>query len=81
MDDSDLLSRMTTVFRDVFDDDALIIWAEMTAADIEGWDSISNIRLMFAMECSFKIRLTANEIKKLNNVGDLTNLIRSKVAG
>jgi acyl carrier protein len=80
MDDSDLLSRMTAVFHDVFDDD-VVISPETTAADIEGWDSISNIRLMFAMESYFKIRLSANEMTKLNNVGDLAKLIKSKVAG
>lgn len=80
MDDSDLLSKMTKVFHDVFDDNALAISPEMTAADVEGWDSISNIRLIFAMEGAFKIRLSASEITKLNNVSDFAKLIKSKIA-
>jgi acyl carrier protein len=79
MEDSDLLRRMTEVFHDVFDDDTLEINPEMSAPDVEGWDSLSNIRLMIAMESAFKVRLSANEITKLTNVGDLARLIKSKV--
>ena len=75
----EIIERMNPVFQEVFDDEELMVTPETTAADVENWDSLSNIRLMIAMENSFNVRLDAAEIAKLPDVGALAALIQSKV--
>ena len=71
-------ARLTDVFRDVFDDDALVVDPDMTAADVPGWDSLMHVRLMLSVERAFAIRLTASDIGRLKSVGDLMALIARK---
>jgi len=71
-------SRLTTVFRDVFDDDALVVHSAMTADDVDGWDSLTHVRLMLSVERAFATRFTASEIGRLKTVGDLIELIARK---
>jgi acyl carrier protein len=79
LDTEAIYSRFTTIFRDVFDDDTLVVTPELAAKDVPGWDSLRNIRLMLMVERAYRIRLTAAEIGKLQNVGDLARLVHSKL--
>jgi len=67
------------VFREFFDDDSLVLRPEMTAQDIDGWDSLANIRLLLTLERKFHIKFSASEVGGLKNVGDLVALIVSKM--
>jgi acyl carrier protein len=80
MEETQLRVRITEVFRDVLNSPALELKDEMTAHEVKGWDSISHIDLIVALEARFKIRLTTGEVSKLKNVGDLVALIRKKAA-
>jgi acyl carrier protein len=76
--EANIYALLTDVFREVFDDDELVLRPEMTADDVEGWDSMVNIRLMLAVERAFKVSFSASQIASLKNVGDLAELIRSR---
>lgn len=76
MDESQIYSRLAEVFHDVFDDDSIQLTPQLTAKDVDGWDSLTHIRLMLTVEKAFKIRLSTSEIGKLENVGDLVALIK-----
>ncbi|MCI8378542.1 MAG: acyl carrier protein [Lachnospiraceae bacterium] len=67
------------VFREVFDDDTIEIAPEMTAADIEDWDSLAHVELIVAVEKAFQTKFTTQEIKGLKNVGDFMDLINKKI--
>jgi len=73
----DLTTRLTKVFQDVFDDPELQIRRDMTAADVEGWDSLKHLRVVLSIEREFKIRLPSTKVTGLKNVGDMIDLIRS----
>ncbi len=73
------LATMLPVFREVFDDDALSITAATTAKDVDGWDSLTHIRLMLAIETAFRVRIKSTEAAKLENVGALAELIERKL--
>jgi acyl carrier protein len=75
---SETLDRMQSVFRDILDDDGLVIRPEMTAADVEAWDSLSHFNLIDAIEREFKVRFTTAEVTSLKNVGDLAALVEKK---
>jgi len=77
---SETLERMQTIFRDVFYDERLVIRPEMTAADVEAWDSLSHINMIYAIEREFKVRFTTAEVTSLKNVGDLAALVEKKRA-
>jgi acyl carrier protein len=74
----DTLQRMQRTFRAVLDNDTLELLPSMTAADVEGWDSLSHIDLIVALEREFKIKFTTAEISKLKNVGELKALVAGK---
>jgi acyl carrier protein len=78
MNEPEIYATLQTVFEDVFDDDSITVKPELTANDVEGWDSITNIRLMLTVEKAFKIKLSTSEIGKLNYVGDLVALIKAR---
>lgn len=80
MDNTQLRSRVTNTFRDVFGEPDLNIWDEMTAEDVEQWDSLTHINLIVALEREFRVKFTTGEVSKLKNVGDLIHLIQAKTS-
>ena len=75
---TDFMPRLSAVFREVFDDDALALTATTRAKDIEAWDSLLHITLVLAVEREFKIRISAKEAGTLANVGELLALISAR---
>jgi acyl carrier protein len=78
MDDAQIYSRLAPVFNEVFDDETIELTPQLTAKDVDGWDSLTHIRLILSVEKAFKIRFTTSEIGNLENVGDLVALIRAR---
>jgi len=74
----DVQAALNEVFRLVFDDDDIDIAPDMTANDIDGWDSLSHVNLIVAVESRFNIRFSQKELLTFKNVGDLINSIKSK---
>lgn len=72
--------KLTKAFHKVFGDDRITLSPSMTAADVPGWDSLTHIRLLLTVEREFRIRITASEASKLQTVGDLMQLVETKVA-
>jgi acyl carrier protein len=75
-----MIADIQRVFRDVFDDDSLVIGPETTAADVEQWDSLMHVTLMVNVERTFGIRFTSSEVSELKNVGELVELVTRHVA-
>jgi acyl carrier protein len=71
---------LTAIFRDSLDNDSLTLAETTTAKEVEGWDSITHVLIVVAVEKRFRVKFTAREIQQLDNVGDLAALIRSKLA-
>jgi acyl carrier protein len=71
--------RVTAIFQDVFDDETIVLLQETTANDIEDWDSLAHITLIVAIEKEFNIKFDLIELKPLQNVGELLDLIQSKI--
>ncbi|MGA3237331.1 MAG: acyl carrier protein [Bryobacteraceae bacterium] len=71
MNSDEVLARLTRVFRDVFDDDEIVISPATTARDVDGWNSLTNIRLMISIEVEFGIKFDVGEFQEYRSVGDL----------
>ena len=78
MEMSEIQSRLEAVFRDVFDEPGLKLERSLTAGEIEAWDSISHISLLAAVEKEFGFRFLLGEVRHLENVGELLDLIARK---
>jgi acyl carrier protein len=78
MEVQDIYSRLTEVFQDVFDEDDIQVTPELSAKDVDGWDSLTHIRLILTVEKAFKVKFSTTEIGKLQNVGELVELIKSR---
>jgi acyl carrier protein len=79
MQPAELKAKLTTVFRDVFDDESLVIDDNTTADDIEDWDSLTHVNLIVAVEKAFGVKFTTREVQGLKNVGELLSLIGRRV--
>lgn len=79
MDEAQIYARMGDVFQDVFDDDSIQVSPELSAKDVDGWDSLTHIRLILTVQKAFNVKFSTSEIGKLENVGDLVELIKSRV--
>ena len=75
----DVLSRLQEIFRDIFDDESLVIKNETTAEDIEEWDSLAQINIIVACEAEFELKYDLSEVSRLSNVGDMVNLTERKL--
>ena len=80
MEKSEIESRLTPIFRDVFNDDALVVTEDMTAAEVPTWDSLSNINMIIAVEKAFGVKFSIKDVRNLKNVGELLDLIKRKAA-
>ena len=76
----DLNQRLEQIFRDVFNDDSLVLRDEMSSRDIPGWDSVAHINLMFSIESAFGIQFIGNELADLENIGELKRFLSAKGA-
>lgn len=73
------LEQLTPIFRQVFDDDSIVLTRETTADDIDAWDSLSHMNLVAAVEMTFKVRFALGELQTLKDVGHLADLIDRKL--
>lgn len=74
-----ILEQLTPIFRQVFDDESIVLSRETTADDIDGWDSLSHMNLVVAVELAFKVRFALGELQGLKNVGHLADLVDRKL--
>jgi acyl carrier protein len=78
MDEPQIYTRLSEVFQNVFDDDSIEVTPELSAKDVDGWDSITHIRLILTVEKAFKVKFSTSEVGKMANVGDLVALIKMR---
>jgi acyl carrier protein len=70
--------RLTRVFQAVFDDDEIEIFDEMTAKDLDEWDSLMHITLVISIEKEFGVELNAAEVGNLGDVGAMISLLSDR---
>ena len=78
MNNEEITVRLKTVFEKVLEEKNITITRELSAQDIEKWDSLRHIQLISEVESAFEIKFKLREILSMNNVGDLIDLIDAK---
>jgi acyl carrier protein len=80
LDHAAVYAKLTDIFQDVLDNDEIVLAPELTAGQVDGWDSLAHVRLILTIERAFHISFTASEIGRLKNVGELAGLIEAKAS-
>jgi acyl carrier protein len=78
MKKEEITGKLKPVFERVLEENDITITREMTAQDIEGWDSLRHVQLISAVESAFGIKFKLREVLGMKNVGDLIDLIHAK---
>lgn len=78
MEKTQILSEINEIFKDVLDNDEILINEATKASDIDEWDSLSHIQLVVAIEKHFKIKFSSSEIREWKDVGEMIKSIQSK---
>lgn len=73
-------NKLIDIIRDVLDDETIILTRETSAKDVEEWDSLAHISFIVAIEKEFKVKFNLYELKPLNNVGEMIDLIELKIS-
>ena len=79
MNKDGIKNKLNEIFRDLFDDNQLEISENTTPMDIEDWDSLSNIDIVLMVESEFNIKISTKEMANFITVGDLIEIISSKM--
>jgi acyl carrier protein len=78
MDELGIYARLTEIMQDIFDDDSITATPAQSAKDVDGWDSLTHIRLMLAVEKAFKVKFSTSEIGNMETVCDLVTIIKAR---
>ena len=79
MQREEIINQVQDIFRDVLDEEEIILGDTTTADEVEGWDSLSHIQLVVGIEKRFNIKFTSKEILSWKNVGELIDCIALKI--
>ncbi|MCR5267169.1 MAG: acyl carrier protein [Lachnospiraceae bacterium] len=79
MSREEVFEKVQELFRDVFDDDDLRISDQTNSDEIDDWDSLEHISLIISMEKEFSMKFDIKEVNKLENVGEMIDLILRKM--
>ena len=73
------LEMLREVFIEVFNDESIVLNNSTNAEDIDEWDSLQHIMLIMGTEKKFGLKLTAEEVAELKNVGEMIDLVIKKL--
>ena len=74
-----IFEKLNEIFRDVFDDEEIVVNDATTADDIEDWDSLEHINLLVAVENAFGMKFSMGEVNTMKNVGEMADIIADRI--
>lgn len=75
----EVFNGVQDIFRDIFDEDDMVVEDKTTSDDVEEWDSLNHINLLCAIEEEFKIKFALGELTTLKDVGTIVDLMMEKL--
>lgn len=79
MEREEIITKLTAIFKKVFNNNSIVITNEMTANDVDQWDSLTHMILISEIENDFSIKFKLKDLNKMKNVGDMIEIIISKL--
>ncbi len=81
MNNEEITAKVQEIFRNVFQVPELIVRPDMTANDVDKWDSLTHLTMIAKVEEVFGFRFKLKEMVKMKNVGDMLTIINEKMNG
>jgi acyl carrier protein len=81
MNREQILADVQNIFRNILDDDELVLTEKSSANNVEGWDSLTHIQLIVSVEKHFKVKFTSQEMTAWKDVGEMIDCIVAKSNG
>lgn len=79
MERNEIVEKLTAVFQEVFSDSSLVLNDDMTANDVEKWDSLTHMLMISTVEERFGVKFKLKELNKLKKVGDIVSVLEEKL--
>lgn len=79
MERDTIINTIQEIVRDIVDNDEIVLNEKMTAADIEGWTSLSQAQILSAIEQKLGIRFSLKEIIEMKSIGQIVEAVASKI--
>ena len=79
MERKEIFEKLTEIFRDVMDNDEIVLEETSTADDIEEWDSLSHVQLTERIEGEFGLKFSAKEMTSWVDVGEMVDAMEKKL--
>ncbi len=79
MNRAEIIDQLTKIFRTVLNEETLVLTDELTANDVDNWDSLTHMLLITEIENVFSIKFKLRELNKMKNVGILMDVIVEKL--
>ena len=79
MNRNEIIEKLAVIFHEIFGDNNIVLRDDMTAADVERWDSLTHMLMITKVEEEFGIKFKLKELNKLKMVGDLITIIETKL--
>ena len=79
MERTEIVEKLTAIFRNVFNSENIVLRDDMTADDVDNWDSLTHMAMISEVEKCFSIKFKLKELNKMRQVGDLIAIVESKL--
>lgn len=80
MERKEIFEKLTEIFRDVMDNDEIVLEENTTAEDIEEWDSLAHVQLIERIESVFGLKFSAKEMMSWDDVGEFVDSIEERLS-
>lgn len=79
MEKNEILVKLQDIFRDILDDEDIILTLDTKADDIEGWDSLTHVQIVVSVSQEFRVKFSSTEIMNWPNINSLVECILNKL--
>jgi acyl carrier protein len=79
MNRNEIADKISRILKKVLEHDNFEMHDELSAKDVDGWDSLTHMVIITEIESAFNVKFKLRELNKLNNMGNLIELVDSKL--
>ncbi len=79
MEKVEILEKVRQILITVLKHEKFEMRDDLTASDVDGWDSLTHMEIITEIETEFNIKFRLKELNKLKNMATLIELIQSKL--
>lgn len=79
MERKEIFKKLTEIYREVLDNEEIVLEETTSANDIDEWDSLAQIMLLAEIQKTFSIRFKSADTIRWKNVGEMVDTIMTMI--